>query len=213
MSSHHIVRDEQEPALLVAQKGMLDAEGMGSLLEWSPTVMVISSVLETVLTWGIKVDVVIGYEEETHALREQLQKQSPVKLLTITKGGDLLATGLVYLLQNQYSAVNLLADLHRNGKAVMGAVHEVAGVLDVVVYSQQHKCWTVKGNRFQKWMPKGQTFHLVPTKLPQRLSTQGLYPHFVNELWQEAVQVTTQEAGSVLAEATGPFWVYEKIDE
>ncbi|RZK41505.1 MAG: thiamine pyrophosphokinase, partial [Pedobacter sp.] len=40
MSSHHIVREKQEPALYIHQLGNFDEEKLGQLLEWSPTVLV-----------------------------------------------------------------------------------------------------------------------------------------------------------------------------
>ncbi|MFD2144372.1 hypothetical protein [Mucilaginibacter antarcticus] len=39
MSSHHIVREKQEPALLVLGLDGFDEEQLGQLLEWSPTLM------------------------------------------------------------------------------------------------------------------------------------------------------------------------------
>jgi thiamine pyrophosphokinase len=35
MSSHHIVRDDQEPALIIANGAACSAELLGQLLEWS----------------------------------------------------------------------------------------------------------------------------------------------------------------------------------
>lgn len=37
MSSHHIVRDDQEPALIIANGAACSSELLGQLLEWSPS--------------------------------------------------------------------------------------------------------------------------------------------------------------------------------
>ena len=60
MSSHHIVRDDQEPALIIANGASCSEELMGQLLEWSPLVIVLDSAIERVLELGIKVDVLLG---------------------------------------------------------------------------------------------------------------------------------------------------------
>lgn len=56
MSSHHFVREGQEPALLIA-----DAEAdeqIMAMLEWSPLIMVAERALPKVASWGIRIDVV-----------------------------------------------------------------------------------------------------------------------------------------------------------
>ena len=60
MSSHHIVRDDQEPALIIANGASCSQELLGQLLEWSPLVIVLDSAIERVLEIGIKVDVLLG---------------------------------------------------------------------------------------------------------------------------------------------------------
>ncbi len=60
MSSHHIVRDDQEPALIIANGAACDPELLGQLLEWSPLVVVLDSAIERVIELGIKVDVLLG---------------------------------------------------------------------------------------------------------------------------------------------------------
>ena len=44
MSSHHIVRDDQEPALIIANGASCSNELLGQLLEWSPIVIVTTCV-------------------------------------------------------------------------------------------------------------------------------------------------------------------------
>ena len=60
MSSHHIVRDDQEPALIIANGAECSNELLGQLLEWSPLVIVLDSAMERVVALGIKVDVLLG---------------------------------------------------------------------------------------------------------------------------------------------------------
>jgi thiamine pyrophosphokinase len=60
MSSHHIVRDDQEPALIIANGASCDPELLGQLLEWSPLVIVLDSAMERVMKLDIKVDVLLG---------------------------------------------------------------------------------------------------------------------------------------------------------
>lgn len=54
MSSHHIVREKQEPALLVLSMDAFDEEMLGQLLEWSPTVICSTGTAEKLDASGIK---------------------------------------------------------------------------------------------------------------------------------------------------------------
>ena len=60
MSSHHIVRDDQEPALIIPNGASSSQELLGQLFEWSPLVIVLDSAIDRVLELGIKVDVLLG---------------------------------------------------------------------------------------------------------------------------------------------------------
>ena len=60
MSSHHFVKEGQEPALFILDN--IPFQYAESLLEWVPLVMVADRALENVLHWGIKIDVVLQDE-------------------------------------------------------------------------------------------------------------------------------------------------------
>lgn len=60
MSSHHIVRDDQEPALIIANGASCSFDLLGQLLEWSPIVVVLDNAIDRVLQLDIKVDVLLG---------------------------------------------------------------------------------------------------------------------------------------------------------
>jgi len=65
MSSHHIVREKQEPALLILELGLFEEEHLGQLLEWSPTVLVNDASAEKLHSLGIKFDMLLTQTEDT----------------------------------------------------------------------------------------------------------------------------------------------------
>ena len=74
MSSHHIVREKQEPALYIHQIGDFNEEYLGQLLEWSPTLIVNGAIYEKIVSLGLKVDVVVNatdgnaFQENTRSI-------------------------------------------------------------------------------------------------------------------------------------------------
>src|SRR6187401_1995035 len=108
MSSHHIVRENQEPVLLIANAHAILFEKIQELLEWMPTVVVLSSEVERVISWGIKVDVVIVPIDELTKWQDRLIDQAPVKLISFNPGADPLATAIYFLVASKANAVNCL---------------------------------------------------------------------------------------------------------
>ena len=81
MSSHHIVRDDQEPALIIANGAECSNELLGQLLEWSPLVIVLDSAIERVLDLGIKVDVLLGDFDRGFDAEHYREKQYPIEIV------------------------------------------------------------------------------------------------------------------------------------
>src|SRR4051812_7146441 len=101
MSSHHIVRDNQEPALLILTTST-PFEIVQQLLEWSPSVMVDAPELNTVLSWGIKIDVALFPESKKEATLEKVSEQFPVKLLPYQDHENPLRAALHFLKTGKY---------------------------------------------------------------------------------------------------------------
>src|ERR1700748_3041941 len=99
MSSHHIIREKQEPALLVLGLDNFPGELLGQLLEWSPTVIATAQTAEKLVASGIKIDWMITDGNEDIL-------QSNVKLMSAGEG-NLTDAALEYLSEDQYGAVNI----------------------------------------------------------------------------------------------------------
>ena len=81
MSSHHIDRDDQEPALIIANGAACSEELLGQLLEWSPLVIVLDSAIERVLELGIKVDVLLGDFDRGFDPQFYKESQYPIEIV------------------------------------------------------------------------------------------------------------------------------------
>ncbi len=145
MSSHHIVRENQEPALYIHHLGSFDEEYLGQLLEWSPTIMVAASEYEKALSLGIKIDVVIGVDSG-------LQIQENTKF--IYAGVENLVSAVKYFISEKYSAVNIISKENR--------FDDLASFLpdiSIVLFTATEKSYAVKPG-FSIWKPMGTIFHI-----------------------------------------------------
>ncbi len=108
MSSHHVVREKQEPALIIANGEACSFELLGQLLEWSPTVIVLDGALARVAELGIKVDVILG-DFDSRTPDDLLSSQYPVKVVhTPDQEYTDLEKAIHYLIQEEYPAANIV---------------------------------------------------------------------------------------------------------
>ncbi|MXV49901.1 thiamine pyrophosphokinase [Pedobacter sp. HMF7647] len=161
MSSHHIVREKQEPALLIIDPTGFDPENLGQLLEWSPTVLVSDDAVDYVESLGIKIDFMITGKE--------MALQPATRL--IPTESDVLGDGLKYLVGEQYPSVNIIDTSFKLKDYAL-----YADKINLVIYTPKLKIFPVTSG-FSKWKQSGETIHLL-SEISELKST-GLKP--VNE--------------------------------
>ncbi len=209
MSSHHIVRDEQEPALLIDDPIALSQEYVDLLLEWSPTVIVTSNALDKVLGWGIKIDTVVAHFSEIEVLKPKLKVQSPVQLLAF-ESTDLLNAAYIFLKDHDRKAVNVLADIF-NSK-VLDLIKEFSTLMDSVLFYNDQKWVYMKSGRFEKWVSTGHVFGIHPIARNTYFTSAGFYTDWNNEMLLEPIELTAEQTGRIsLVTNDKPLWVVESM--
>ncbi|MEQ8925675.1 MAG: hypothetical protein RLO81_07650 [Fulvivirga sp.] len=198
MSSHHIVRDEQEPALLLLTENY-PKELLGNLLEWSPTVIIDAELARTIGDATFKIDVVVGTESKLKEAKEFLQAQEPVKYLSKNEDEETLLQVLYFLAAANYRAVNILADISSSS---IDKIQPLLPKLTIVFYSHGYKWYFVKDAGFKKWLKAGQKIKLFDT---------GLLNDFKN-LEDNNGKLIVKEDGQVELSVSIPgFWLGETI--
>ncbi|ESU21338.1 thiamine diphosphokinase [Flavobacterium cauense R2A-7] len=165
MSSHHIVRDDQEPALIIANGAACSPELLGQLLEWSPFVIVLDSAIERVLELEIKVDVLLGDFDRGFNPQYYLEKQYPLEIVhTPDQNKTDLEKAFDYLIEKGHKAVNVI---WATGKR---ADHTITNITNIVRYREHLKIVILDDHskifllpkHFQKWYTKDSIISLIP---------------------------------------------------
>ena len=202
MSSHHFVKEQQEPAVFILNTEEISFETVSPLLEWVPTVLVWQDCVEVVLIWGIKVDVILATTAFQKANLHLLEEQYPVRFLTVSDRG-FLEEGLQYLLASQHKGVHLVGFDHT---AITG-LNEKANLLDLTVLDGEWKYYPVKEGKFKKWFAASEIRILAKENQPLELSNsngQLLFPiHYLTQI--ELPEGITEFSSS------GIFWIGEKV--
>lgn len=180
MSSHHIVRDDQEPALIIANGESCSSELMGQLLEWSPLIVVLDSAMERVSKLGIKVDVLLGDFDHGFEPESYLEYQYPLEIVRMEDQNSTdLEKAFQYLIQRNIPRANVL---WATGKRMD---HTIANLTNIVKYSAQLKIVILDDyskvyrlpNHFEKWYTAKTPISLIPVGTVEGITTVNLeYP-------------------------------------
>lgn len=206
MSSHHIVREKQEPALLIANGEACSTELLEELLEWSPTVLVLDGAIERVLAKGIKVDILLGdFDSNPMDLEQLKENQYPIQIIhTPDQEKTDLEKGIEHLIQLGYPAVNIV---WATGKRMD---HTIANVTNIAKYKETIKIVMLDDHSkitpllpspsvFEKWYTAGTSISLIPiAEANGIISSNLLYP-----LQEESLQLLGRMGNSNTVLADG----------
>ena len=180
MSSHHIVRDDQEPALIIANGAACHDELLGQLLEWQPLVIVLDSAIERVINLNIKVDVVLGDFDRGFNPEEITSSQFPIEIIHKPDQNKTdLEKAFDYLIERGIPAVNVVwATGRRADHTITNLTNTVSyrNLLKIVIHDDHSKIFLLP-QKFQKWYPKKTNISLIPIGIVTGITTTNLlYP-------------------------------------
>jgi thiamine pyrophosphokinase len=184
MSSHHIVRDDQEPALIIANGASCSFELLGQLLEWSPIVVVLDNAIDRVLQLDIKVDVLLGDFDDDFEPEIYKEKQFPLEIVhTPNQDKTDLEKAFDYLIEKGHKAVNVV---WATGKR---ADHTITNITNIVSYRNKLKIVIIDDhskifllpNKFEKWYTAKTPISLIPIGKVSGITTDNLFYPLNNE--------------------------------
>ena len=224
MSSHHIVRDKQEPALLIANGEACSEELLGQLLEWSPYVVVLDRAAHRVLDLDIKIDILLGDFDDAFDPQTILARQYPLEIVhTPDQNKTDLEKGIEFLIQRGFPAVNIVWATGRR------ADHTIANLTNIVRYKDQikivllddySKVFPLRGT-FEKWYTAATPISLIPVGTVTGITTEGLKYNLSddvlvlgqrsgnsNEVLRDGfVRITAQTGDLLIMECWDQVWV------
>jgi hypothetical protein len=192
MSSHHFVKEGQEPALLIAER--VSYSLVADLLEWAPLVVVDENMLELVMSWGTKVDVVVAATDLLPEEGEEKATNQRFEVLHVFQQEHYFRRLREYLRKKGHDHLNLavmdaMVWLQRLDKAGEGA--------SLVIMDERSR-WFLVQERFQKWVPRAAEFSLyIPDNHP--VSSEGLEFH--------NARYVAKNDGIVSFSSSKPFWL------
>lgn len=177
MSSHHVVRDKQEPALIIANGEACNADLLGQLLEWNPFILVLDGAIDRVLDMGINPDAVLGDFDSIIDLDTKIAHLSHTKKIHLPDQELTdLDKGILYLIQEEYHAANIVwATGNRIDHTItnlfnMARYHTKITLSMIDNYSKKY----IIPKTFEKWYPANSIISLIPCGTVTNIKTSGL---------------------------------------
>lgn len=188
MSSHHIVRDKQEPALIIANGESCSSEKLNELLEWSPYIIVLDGAIKRVMEIGIKADVLLGDFDRSEIEIVQIQEsQFPIEVVhTPDQNKTDLEKAFDFLLERGFTAANVVWATGRRMD------HTITNLTCIVQYKKLLKITLIDDYSviypllptpfvYEKWHSKGTPISLIPIGAAEGIKTTNLLYTLNNE--------------------------------
>ncbi|MTI26321.1 hypothetical protein [Fulvivirga kasyanovii] len=200
MSSHHFVREDQEPALLIM--GPVNQDTLFQLLEWSPKVIVVQEAVKLILDYGVKIDAIVCNRESMDELRSKLSFQMPIQFITDDTDTSHYMQALAFLMDLNCKAVHILGEVREN---VMNQLTTIS--LDIVIWKNKYKWSYCRSGYFRKWVTKGNLFVLDAHAIVSIKSDVEVRQYEE----QNKLIIEPLSDGMVAFQSSTPFWLGEHI--
>lgn len=184
MSSHHIVRDDQEPALIIANGASCNPELLGQLLEWSPLVVVLDSAMVRVMKLDIKVDVLLGdfdrgFDPEIYKI-----SQYPIEIVHAPDQNKTdLEKAFDYLIERKIPAVNVVWATGRRADHTITNLTNITryrNLLKIVILDDHSKVFLLP-KQFEKWYTANTPISLIPIGTVTGIYSENLFYPLKND--------------------------------
>ncbi len=203
MSSHHIIRDEQEPALIILDPLAIDREHLNGLLEWSPTILVSDKHAQQLINWGVKIDLVITSPDSYF---DNSQKEL-FDHLVLDDNRSELDGGLTYLLKKNHHSVNVVGN--PDNEPVF--LHPLIGQMNCVLFEANKKIIMVRTGIHRKWYSAHIMLTIQPLEM-MYLSSDGLFEDLENQKVDDELRLITTEDGILKLQSNlKPFLLVEEL--
>lgn len=188
MSSHHVVRDQQEPALIIANGEACSESLLSELLEWSPYVVVLDGAIHRVLPLQIKIDVLLGdFDRNEIPLEEVKRKQDSIEIVYAPNQNKTdLEKAIDFLIERGHKAVNIIWATGKRSDHTMGNITGIVKYKDQITitllddYSVIYQLPSLPST-FSKWYTKGTPISLIPIGVVTGITTENLVYNLTHE--------------------------------
>lgn len=155
MSSHHFVKEKQEPALLILSDSSFERNILEQLLEWSPIVIVEDKCLMQLNHEPIKIDYVLQTDLELSEIESWISFQDNVRIIDSSNVENKIKFLIDILESEDNQALSIIG--HSAIQEELLKTYE--SKMNIIFYSNDYKTYS-KFEHFKKWKESGSVFDI-----------------------------------------------------
>jgi len=155
MSSHHFVKEKQEPALLILSDSSFEKNILDQLLEWSPIVIVEDKCLIQLNHEPIKIDYVLQTSLELTEIESWISFQDNVRVIDARNADNKIKFLIDILEVEGNKAISIIGHSNSNEEILVNENFS----MNIIFYTDVYKSYT-KNKHFKKWKEAGSIFKL-----------------------------------------------------
>lgn len=210
MSSHHIIRDAQEPALIIHRLDRFPLSILDSLLEWSPTVISGEVAIESYLKLGYKLDVAVVSFGNLNEWKVKLEEQQPIAFLA-AREGCFFSESFLWLKGSGHAAASIITT-EAAFEEVVSSCREWFTVLDLVIFTETKRSIICRTPTFRKWLSENTVLYVKLLTNGSKFSSSGLEHDLTDQLIMAETEIRTKGEGELHIHCdNSPFMLRELI--
>lgn len=160
MSSHHIIRENQESALFLVDSKAVKRELLESYFEWSPLIVTTEETFIQLNQFGYKIDALICERGFKINFETELAIQHPIDIITAGSSNQVIKEGINYLINKKAPAINIF--LNTSVEKMMEISHAFPKQ-KIVFVNQNKKVFVADEGKYEKWLPENIEISIIPT--------------------------------------------------
>ncbi len=204
MSSHHVIRENQEGALLVLSKRLINLTILESFLEWSPIIVANIECFNFLNKHGIKVDAVIGTDDEFQSQEEELNFQYPIRL--IQRNESAIDDGIKFLLSKESSLIYVWEDLQ---KPQIFELQKDYSTVSLSFVNENNVSHVISSCTYEKWFPGNASIQIFPLNENQKFSFSPQNALFKKGHSTDFIDINIKKEGSFEVNSNEVFVIRE----
>jgi hypothetical protein len=123
------------------------------LLEWAPTILVSDNMVDKVLTWGIRIDAIVGEQNVLTSVENSLRGQQQVDFLVASRGQSIARAADYLANRNQHHMTVITGNFDEIRRAVEEQLQKVG-----IVVQDKDVRWIPLRGKLSKWVNKDAKF-------------------------------------------------------
>lgn len=184
MSSHHFVRDGQEPALIIANGASCSPDILNQLLEWNPYVLVLDGAIDRVMELNLRFDGWLGDFDSTLQVENLKEYYGNVEVIPAPDQNKTdLQKGIEFICSKGFKDANIVWATGRRADHTfqnLATLPLYSGYINLNIIDDHSKVFNLP-KVFKKWYPAKTKISLFPVEKAGNITTRNLSYNLNNE--------------------------------